>query len=99
MTPAWLAATPVSGPSLAGTNGSDYQPGRCNIGPAEIARRRRAGHVGLAATAVLFGGLVAGGAPPLARIIVVLPPPVLRRLRVPRRVQLRLPRPDRAGIR
>lgn len=73
MTPAWLAATPVSGPSLAGTNGSDYQPGRCNIGPAEIARRRRAGHVGLAATAVLFGGLVAGGAPPLARIIVVLP--------------------------
>src|SRR4029077_1805732 len=23
----------------------DYQPGVCNIGPAEIARRRRAGHV------------------------------------------------------
>ena len=30
-----------------------YRPGACNIGPAEIARRRRAGIVGLAAAAVL----------------------------------------------
>jgi len=30
-----------------------YVPGTCNIGPAEIAVRRRAGHVGLAATAAL----------------------------------------------
>lgn len=31
-----------------------YAPGICNIGPAEIARRRQAGWIGLAATAVLW---------------------------------------------
>ena len=50
-----------------------YRPGVCNIGPAEIARRRRAGHVGLAAAAVTFALLVAIGAPPLARLLVGLP--------------------------
>ena len=40
-----VAAT--SGMPVAGANGIDYRPGTCNIGPAEIARRRRAGHVGL----------------------------------------------------
>ena len=30
-----------------------YLPGGCNIGPAEIARRVRVGHVGVAATALL----------------------------------------------
>ena len=45
----------------------------CNIGPAEIARRRRAGHVGLGATVGLWGGLLAVGAPPLARLLVALP--------------------------
>src|SRR3954451_15371796 len=34
-----------------------YQPGACNIGPAEVARRRRAGHVGLAASVALLGAL------------------------------------------
>jgi hypothetical protein len=52
---------------------SDYRPGLCNIGPAEIGRRRRAGHVGLAATVVLLGIVVAIGAPPAARLIVALP--------------------------
>lgn len=53
--------------------GTDYRAGACNIGPAEIARRRRAGHVGLLATLVLLVALVAIGAPPLARLIVGLP--------------------------
>jgi hypothetical protein len=56
--------------SVAGT---EYRPGACNIGPAEIARRRRAGHVGLLATAVSLGVLVAIDAPPAARLIVGLP--------------------------
>ena len=33
-----------------GDASSEYRPGVCNIGPAEIARRRMAGHVGLVAT-------------------------------------------------
>jgi hypothetical protein len=51
----------------------DYVPGVCNIGPAEIARRRRAGHMGLAVTLVVLAGLVAIDAPPAARLILVLP--------------------------
>jgi hypothetical protein len=50
-----------------------YQPGVCNIGPAEIARRRRAGHVGLAATLGLLAVLVAVDAPPVARLLISLP--------------------------
>ena len=45
----------------------DYRPGICNIGPAEIARRRRAGHVGLLVTIVAFAALVVIDAPPLTR--------------------------------
>lgn len=52
---------------------SAYQPGICNIGPAEIARRRQAGHIALVATIVLFAVLVAIDAPPLARLVVALP--------------------------
>jgi hypothetical protein len=51
----------------------DYRAGACNIGPAEIARRRRAGHVALAATIVLFVGLVATAAPQPLRLLVALP--------------------------
>jgi hypothetical protein len=50
----------------------DYRAGACNIGPAEISRRR-AGHVGLAATVALFVGLVAIGAPQPVRLLVALP--------------------------
>ncbi len=53
--------------------GTEYRPGVCNIGPEEIARRRRAGHIGLVATALLFVALVAIDAPPLARGLVALP--------------------------
>ncbi|MFI5292650.1 MAG: hypothetical protein ACHQ02_07265 [Candidatus Limnocylindrales bacterium] len=51
----------------------EYRPGVCNIGPEEIRRRRRAGHVGLIATVVLLAVLVAVGAPPLARLLVAIP--------------------------
>lgn len=50
-----------------------YQPGSCNIGPAEIARRRRAGHIALLAAVILFVVLLAINAPPLARFVVALP--------------------------
>jgi hypothetical protein len=49
-----------------------YEPGVCNIGPAEITRRRRAGHMGLAATAILFVGLVALGLPHWTRLLLVV---------------------------
>ncbi len=38
---------------------SDYVPGVCNIGPAEITRRRRVGWIGLVASVVLVGILIA----------------------------------------
>ena len=50
-----------------------YQPGVCNIGSAEIARRRRAGHIGLAATIGLFAGLFVLNVPRPVRLIVALP--------------------------
>jgi hypothetical protein len=52
---------------------SAYRPGACNIGPDEIRRRRRAGHVGVVATIALFLILVAIDAPPIARLLVALP--------------------------
>ena len=53
--------------------GLEYRPGVCNIGPEEIARRRRSGHVALLITVVLLAVLVAIGAPPLARLLLILP--------------------------
>ena len=50
-----------------------YQPGVCNIGPAEIARRRRSGHVGLAAAVALLGALVVLDTPPVTRLLVAVP--------------------------
>ena len=50
-----------------------YQPGACNIGPAEIARRRRAGHLGLVVTLATFAVLILIHAPPLTRFVVALP--------------------------
>jgi hypothetical protein len=52
---------------------TEYQPGVCNIGPAEIARRRRAGHVGLVATIGSLIGLMAIGAPKPVRLLIALP--------------------------
>ena len=70
MTLSTYAANSSPGTPLAGV---EYRPGVCNIGPAEIARRRRAGHVGLLVTLAVLAGLVAIDAPPLARLIVGLP--------------------------
>jgi hypothetical protein len=50
-----------------------YEPGVCNIGPAEIARRRRTGNFGAIATVALFALLVWLDVPPLARFLVALP--------------------------
>jgi hypothetical protein len=50
-----------------------YVPGACNIGPAEIARRRRVGHAGLIATVVLAAVLLALDAAPAWRLLLALP--------------------------
>lgn len=50
-----------------------YVPGVCNIGPAEIARRRRAGHAGVVASLVAFGAMVALAMPAPVRLLVALP--------------------------
>jgi hypothetical protein len=50
-----------------------YVPGGCNIGPAEIARRRRVGHAGLIATVALAAALLALDAAPAWRLALALP--------------------------
>jgi hypothetical protein len=72
---AFAASTPTGslGSPTQSLGSADYQPGVCNIGPAEIARRRRAGHVGLIATVVLFAALLVVGAPPIARLLLIVP--------------------------
>ena len=70
MTLSAYAVNSSSGTPLAGV---EYRPGVCNIGPAEIARCRRAGHVGLLVTVIGLGALVALDAPPVARLLLVLP--------------------------
>ncbi len=109
MTHASFASAPMPSTPLVGDAG--YRPGVCNIGPAEIARRRRAGHVGLGATVVLLAVLLGLHTPPLVRLLrgppgggrrVGLPPgppALLCRLRVTRGVQLRPPRRRRSRSR
>jgi len=58
---------------IAAPIGAGYEPGVCNIGPAEIARRRRAGHLGLATTVALLAGLELIDAPPISRLVLVIP--------------------------
>lgn len=48
-----------------------YEPGVCNIGPAEIARRRRVGHTGLIVSVALFALLLAVEAPHWLRLVLV----------------------------
>jgi hypothetical protein len=50
-----------------------YRPGACNIGPAEIARRRMAGHIGLVVALAVLVGLIAVDLPAFTRLLVVLP--------------------------
>jgi hypothetical protein len=58
----------VRAPATAG-----YRPGECNIGPAEIRRRRMVGHAGLVITLAVFLGLVLTDAPAVARLLLILP--------------------------
>ncbi|HYN48159.1 MAG TPA: hypothetical protein VER83_04785 [Candidatus Nanopelagicales bacterium] len=55
------------------TQPGDYRPGTCNIGPAEIARRRRTGIVGIGAAVALAAGLLFVDAPTATRWLVALP--------------------------
>ena len=50
-----------------------YVPGSCNIGPAEIALRRRAGHAGLVVTAVLGAALLRSDLPRAWRLTLAVP--------------------------
>jgi hypothetical protein len=50
-----------------------YVAGSCNIGPAEIARRRRIGHVGVAATAALAAALLRSDVRPAWRLTLAVP--------------------------
>ena len=59
-------------PKLTPGNIVGYAPGVCNIGPEEIARRRRAGHVGLIVSVAVFAFLLAIAAPHWLRLVLVL---------------------------
>jgi hypothetical protein len=50
-----------------------YQPGVCNIGPAEIRQRRITGWIGLAFTVAFLVLAFAVGFPPLLRLIAFIP--------------------------
>lgn len=61
----------------AGTTGprtpAEYQPGVCNIWPAEIRRRRMVGHVGLAGSLGLLAMIVALDLPDVVRLLIAAP--------------------------
>jgi len=50
-----------------------YIPGVCNIGPAERAKRRQSGYIGLLAAVILLVTLLAIGAPRGWRLLLILP--------------------------
>jgi hypothetical protein len=50
-----------------------YVPGSCNIGPHEIALRRRAGHAGVVVTAALAAALIRSDRHPAWRLALALP--------------------------
>jgi hypothetical protein len=51
----------------------EYQPGTCNIGSAEIARRKRTGFIGVGATAILGLALVLFHLPAVWRLSLFVP--------------------------
>ena len=64
----------MSTPPIAhGAPSGEYRPGVCNIGPDEIARRRRSGMLGIGAALALAAGLLLVGAPTAVRWLVALP--------------------------
>jgi hypothetical protein len=50
-----------------------YVPGACNIGPAEVALRRRFGHAGLVVTAGLAAALLGSDRHPAWRLALAVP--------------------------
>jgi hypothetical protein len=50
-----------------------YRAGACNIGPAEIRRRRRAGYLAIGVAIVMAVALVLLEAPATARLLVAIP--------------------------
>ena len=52
---------------------AEYIPGVCNIGSDEIARRKRAGWIGLGISAILFLLFILIRIPPLYRLVIFLP--------------------------
>jgi len=54
-------------------NDAEYVAGVCNIGPAEIARRRVVGWIGLVVTLAVFAGLAWAGVDRWWRLVVFLP--------------------------
>lgn len=52
---------------------SQYVPGVCNIGPVEIARRRRSGWIGLLIAVVLLVSLLLVHAPAAFRLLLFFP--------------------------
>ena len=52
---------------------AEYIPGVCNIGPAEIARRKRAGWMSLGISVVLLLLFILLRVPPFYRLIIFLP--------------------------
>jgi hypothetical protein len=52
---------------------NQYIPGTCNIGPEEIALRRRFGHASLAVTAALAATLLRSSRSPAWRLALALP--------------------------
>ena len=64
---------PLGRPAPSPGSRTPTSPASATSGTAEIAGRRRAGHVGVVATIGLLAVLVAIGAPPLARLVIALP--------------------------
>lgn len=73
MSRATFAATLRGGPPASNLDAGEYVPGVCNIGPAEIARRRRTGVSMSIVTIVLVAALVLAHVPTLARVVVFIP--------------------------
>lgn len=63
----------ASGTGDRGIQPSAYASGRCNIGPAEIARRRTFGHAAGLVTLVAFAALLLLGAPAWVRLLLFFP--------------------------
>lgn len=52
---------------------AEYVPGVCNIGPAEIRRRRQSGWIGLGVTILLWGAFLVFRVPAPWRLLLLFP--------------------------